>query len=725
MVLEVQDRFGNLSALGQASRVALSASPPDGFGLFSDAAACASVPADGLDLAAGQSQAALHFSGTRAGAVDLTAVLPPLGAAHQAETVLAASPERLVFLSPAQEVTAGDCSAPIAVALEDPFGNPASLPIPLAVTLAANPPAGVSLFGSAVCAVPGSEVTLPAGQSTFDLSLRGTVAGVATLGATAPGVLPAGLPVTIRPGSATALVFAPLSSPQRRDHPFAASLTARDAWDNLATDFALPVSFAAVPPGGDARCATRCLGTDTSEPFSSGSWSGTLTASPNGTWQLEATAGALTGRSNSFEVVGNVLAPRARLDAIPPVVHNGSITFDASASTDLNWPTSALEVSFDFTGTASGPPPWTPWSLSKTASHGFPKGTCEARVAVRNPEGVVGYAQRRVLDVANSDLCLVDTASDVDDGGKCPGNSGADGKLSLREAIGSSNDKGGKAIGFSGPMTLDPASPFVITADVEILAQEGVVLRGAQFDVASGSAVLSGLEFTGAAALVVVREGAQLELVDTHLHDGPLVRVEGAATLRRVRMERCGAACVEVSKDMARAELLFSRFFDSPWGVRLVACAGPAPLLVQSSTFAGLQQAIVAEVGCTGPIQVRHATFDDNGTGIQYRGGSGHVLRNCIFTRHAVHAAECGGASFLEREGHLLFANADDGCLANDPATLAADPQFLDPAARDYRTLSASPARDSAAAQPSLDVNGPAPGLFDGPAPDRGAEEGW
>jgi hypothetical protein len=406
-------------------------------------------------------------------------------------------------------------------------------------------------------------------------------------------------------------------------------------------------------------------------------------------------------------------------------VHNGSVTFDASASTDLNCPTSALEVSFDFTGSAGGPPPWTPWSLTKTASHSFSKGTYEARVAVRNPEGVVGYAQRRVRDVASSELCLVDTASDVDDGGKCPGNSGADGKLSLREAINSANGKPGTAIGFSGPMTLDPSSPFVITADVEILAPDGVVLHGAQFEVAAGTAVLSGLELTGAAALVVVREGAQLELVDSHLHDGPLVSVEGAATLRRVRMERCGATCVEVSKDTARAELLFSRFFDSPLGIRLAACAGPAPLLVQSSTFAGLQQAIVAEVECTGPIQVRHATFDDNGTGIQYRGGSGHVLRNSIFTRHTVRAAECGSASFLEREGHLLFANADDGCLANDPATLAADPLFLDPAARDYRPLSASPARDSATALPSVDVNGPAPGLFDGPAPDRGAEEAW
>ncbi|HEY3449578.1 MAG TPA: hypothetical protein VGK67_24710, partial [Myxococcales bacterium] len=349
LVVQVEDVFGNPIAEPAVAAIALALEgAPAETGLFSDTTC--EQPTSQADLAPFGQRARFQFSGTRAGAFAIRAAAPGTDPAVQQAVVVPAAPDRLVISSPVQAVVAGDCSAPISVALEDPFGNPASLPIPLAVTLAASPPAGFTLFRSVGCAVPGSEVTLPAGQSSFDLSLRGTVAGAATLDATAAGVLPAWQPVTIRPGPATDLVFAPISSPQRRDHPFAASLTARDAWDNLATDFALPVSFATVPPGGEARCATRCLDAYTTEPFSSGAWSGTLTASPNGTWQLEATAGALTGQSNSFEVVGNVLAPLVRLDAIPPVVHNGSVTFDASASTDLNCPTSALEVSFDFTG---------------------------------------------------------------------------------------------------------------------------------------------------------------------------------------------------------------------------------------------------------------------------------------------------------------------------------------------------------------------------------------
>ncbi|HEY3445118.1 MAG TPA: hypothetical protein VGK67_02095 [Myxococcales bacterium] len=727
VALQVRDRFGNPSPVATPSVITLSAAPSAGFALLADAS-CTTPAVDHLDLAPGESEARVFFSGTPAGTVVVTAKLAALPAAQQAETVAPGAPEQLAFTSPPQRLLAGTCSDPARVELRDRFGNPTSPGLAVDGSIAAAPAEGFGFFSDASCSAPAPGFTLAADRSDFSFKLVGTRSGSATLRASAPGVASAEQPIVVDPGPTTRLVFAPIPSPQRADYPFPVALEARDDWDNPTPAFTGSAALSLLPAGGDVRCVASCLDPSTTTAFASGSWSGSVGAGALGTWQLEAQAGAASGTSATFEVIGNVLGPIARLDAVPAVVHNSrTVVFDASRSTDTGYPSAALVYSWDLIGTASGPPPWTPWSATSSRSQFFgSETTVEARVAVRNPAGVVGYAQRRVRVVPSSALCTVSSNTDVDDGGGCLGGVGPDGQLSLREAIRfADKHPGTQAITFSGPMTLDSGAAYQVSVPLQLSAPPGVLLRGARFDLTAGAAVvLSGLELSGASAGIEVGADARLELLDSVLHDGPAIHVVGQATLRRVQLQRCAGACVLVEGDSARLEVAFSRILDSDIGLRLEACQSSPVLIAQSSVLAGLAQAVAAGPACTGAAQIRHATFDQNGTGLSLSGGTGHELRNCIFTRHAVRAADLGSATFAARDGQLLFSNADDAALAGDPGALTVDPLFVDADGRDYRLQAESPARDSAP-DLSLDLNGPAPGNFDGNAPDRGAEEDW
>ena len=83
-----------------------------------------------------------------------------------------------------------------------------------------------------------------------------------------------------------------------------------------------------------------------------------------------------------------------------------------------------------------------------------------------------------------------------------------------------------------------------------------------------------------------------------------------------------------------------------------------------------------------------------------------------------------GAASFLMLDANLYDQNAAGVCLGcvGQSNALLIDPLFVDVEANDFRLQDASPAID-AAQDLSLDLNGPAFGLFNGAAPDIGSIE--
>src|SRR5690606_26042191 len=100
-------------------------------------------------------------------------------------------------------------------------------------------------------------------------------------------------------------------------------------------------------------------------------------------------------------------------------------------------PAGSLEYSFNFTG-ATAPPPWSPWSPSATATHTFTSdGYFTATVAVRDPDGDVGYGTALVLVQRPQErLCTVDDpVATLDDGATACDAPGPGGLLSLAEAF--------------------------------------------------------------------------------------------------------------------------------------------------------------------------------------------------------------------------------------------------------------------------------------------------
>ena len=121
----------------------------------------------------------------------------------------AGPPAQLAFTSPPQQLTAGECSAPVVLELRDDGGVPATAAADLAIDLAGfpsfyaeggAPPAG--------CAgAPITQVTIDAGGGGTSFGMREPVAGRYTVSASAAGLAGAAQEVVVVPGVPGALTF--------------------------------------------------------------------------------------------------------------------------------------------------------------------------------------------------------------------------------------------------------------------------------------------------------------------------------------------------------------------------------------------------------------------------------------------------------------------------------------------------------------------------------------
>jgi hypothetical protein len=251
ITVQVLDATSTPSPVAAGLLLNLTASPMAGFTLYSDAAC--TVPLGMSSIAAGQSGLTLHFTGTRAGPVQLSASAVGLSPAVQVETVTPGPPSRLAFVTPDPTLNSGTCSSDVTLQVRDAFDNPSPVTMPAMIALDVMPVGGVALFASGGCATPINSLTLATGSSDGAFQIQGSTAGAFTVTASSPGLGSAMLRVRVNPaGFPTQLVI--VSMPQTVmvgscSGPLA--VQSQDAAGNaVTTPGQLPVDLSASPATG-------------------------------------------------------------------------------------------------------------------------------------------------------------------------------------------------------------------------------------------------------------------------------------------------------------------------------------------------------------------------------------------------------------------------------------------------------------------------------------------
>lgn len=176
ITFQAQDTYGNPVAVAAATPVSFS-STSTGATFFADSGC--STPTSLAPISAGSTTVTVYFRDTLAGSPLLTAASPGYLNGTQAEGVSAAAPARLAFASTAQVVTAGACSEPALIEVQDAFGNASPASASLVLTLAGG--ASVTLFSDAACASAATTVSVSPGTSSQVFHFIGNVTGPISL----------------------------------------------------------------------------------------------------------------------------------------------------------------------------------------------------------------------------------------------------------------------------------------------------------------------------------------------------------------------------------------------------------------------------------------------------------------------------------------------------------------------------------------------------------------
>jgi hypothetical protein len=180
------DAFGNRTPVPNDARVTLAASGNAQVTFYSDAAC--TVASSGEVIPAGAAAASFYFSGALTGtvpqatAVTLTATVGAFGGAFSASqdaSIVPPPPSGIRFMTQAQTVTAGRCSAPVMVGAVDRRGNRTAVEADTAVNLDA--PTGLVTYSDQSCTTQVRVVTIPAGGVSTSFYFKGSAAGTYTI----------------------------------------------------------------------------------------------------------------------------------------------------------------------------------------------------------------------------------------------------------------------------------------------------------------------------------------------------------------------------------------------------------------------------------------------------------------------------------------------------------------------------------------------------------------
>lgn len=162
---------------------------------------------------------------------------------------------RLVFINAAQTITAGDCTAALAIQSQNVNGAATAPNAATTITLSSSQGTGSFWSDSACTTMPLSAVTI--GSNAINSGIfhyKDTKAPSATIAATPAsgmtGLTPTSQLVTINPGPAAAVMVAGFPSPSTAGVAGTFTVTAQDANGNTAPDYKGTVSFTGSDPPG-------------------------------------------------------------------------------------------------------------------------------------------------------------------------------------------------------------------------------------------------------------------------------------------------------------------------------------------------------------------------------------------------------------------------------------------------------------------------------------------
>jgi len=188
VTVEVQDAFGNPTAVTSDTAVDLSASSGFGFSFSGDGSCSGAVTA--VNVVTGASSAVLDFRGTSAGPIAITGSSPLFGSAGQVEIIVPGSPASLEISTASQTVLARACSSAVTLTFRDAYGNAAPVASATTVPLASAPASGPVFSGDATCGTAIAAASFPGGASSATVYFSGRTGGTFTFTA-APSGLPA------------------------------------------------------------------------------------------------------------------------------------------------------------------------------------------------------------------------------------------------------------------------------------------------------------------------------------------------------------------------------------------------------------------------------------------------------------------------------------------------------------------------------------------------------
>jgi hypothetical protein len=174
-------------------------------------------------------------------------------------------------------------------------------------------------------------------------------------------------------------------------------------------------------------------------------------------------------------------------------------------------------------------------------------------------------------------------------------------------------------------------------------------------------------------------------------------------------------------------EIVGNRVHDNGTGMRISGSAARVWRNVVSASTDVLSNKGIGVDLMTGAAsaEILQNDFEANATDGVAIAVSSVTVRNNLFTRNGSFGINTSVPG-VTADHNGYFGNGSGpvstAFLATGPTDLLVDPLYVDAAAGDYRLLPESPAID-AGADTALDVNGPAPGLYSGLAPDLGAFE--
>jgi len=227
---KVVDQFGNISPLTEDTLIEIAGNQVS---VYTDSFCTQLVTS--IVLSSGESKGQYYFKATASGDKNTTLSSAGLNSDQRLDHINPSSASQLVFLSPSNSLTAGQCSSSVKIESQDSNGNPSMVDSDKVISLSG---AGMTFYSAADCSgAPVSSVLLPNGNTQTQFYFKGTVAGSNNLNATHGTLSSQPQSQTILPGHAANLAFVVQPSSGVAGVPLSPEVQVKlvDSFGNLAT----------------------------------------------------------------------------------------------------------------------------------------------------------------------------------------------------------------------------------------------------------------------------------------------------------------------------------------------------------------------------------------------------------------------------------------------------------------------------------------------------------